>query len=527
MSETPLNVGDADDLWTGSWVVQTARRLAHAWRPWLGWSVLLCCVGLALLPGLVLWENTWLRTGALQGAVLSSGLLAVLTGWLLLGWGRPFVRGPKFLRMAVQCILFLALGLLVISQLLGNWLPSAGELQQAILTRAWLPLAAGVREDLLGLATRYAIWWQGVAQNTTVRDDLILASMASLLTWLLTGLMVWLVRRFNQGLLAALPLLWPVGFVMLYSSAGRWIFVAGLALTLWLHLLLDQQRLVRRWQAERLDYNPSLLLERAGIALSGLVLVLAVASLMPNLYVYDITAAYYNWLRPINEQAEAGIKRFFPGLTGAVFPGAGGGGMPNQFLLSGSPDLGRRPVMQVRTSEPIASFDAPPRGHNLRGMTFAVYDGRGWSNPSPLTYQTLGADELWQDAPPAGRRPLLQSINLLAPTSMLFAADEPQAPSVDYRSQERSPGDLVALSAPVRSYTIVSQLPALDASCADCAAGLERADATAVPGCCDSPGVAAQRDPTDPGSGRRTYAGHHHPLWTGRCHRGLFAPVPL
>ena len=86
--------------------------------------MLLCCVGLALLPGLVLWENTWLRTGALQGAVLSSGLLAVLTGWLLLGWGRPFVRGPKFLRMAVQCMLFLALGLLVISQLLGNWLPA-------------------------------------------------------------------------------------------------------------------------------------------------------------------------------------------------------------------------------------------------------------------------------------------------------------------------------------------------------------------------------------------------------------------
>ena len=384
-----------------------------------------------------------------------------------------------------------------------------------------------MREDLLGLATRYAIWWQGVAQNTTVRDDLILASLASLLTWLLAGLTVWLVRRFNQGLLAALPLLWPVGFVMLYSSAGRWIFVAGVALALCLHLLLDQQRLVRRWQAERLDYNPSLLIERAGVALGGLVLVLAVASLMPNLYLYDVTAAYYNWLRPINEQAEAGIKRVFPGLTGAISPGAGGGGMPNQFLLSGSPDLGRRPVMQVRTSEPVASFDAPPRGHNLRGMTFAIYDGRGWSNPSPLTYQTLGADELWQDAPPTGRRALLQSINLLAPTSMLFAADEPQAPSVDYRSQERSPGDLVALSA--RGSQLHHRLPASSPgrSCAGCTACLGRADATAAPGRCDSPGVAAQRDPTDPGPGRRTHTGHHHPLWTGCCHRSLFAPIPL
>ena len=103
------------------------------------------------------------------------------------------------------------------------------------------------------------------AQNTPVRDDLILATLASVIAWLLAGMMVWIVRRTGQGLLGALPILWPVGFVMLYSPAQRWLFVAGVALALLLHLLLDQQRLVRRWQAERLDYSPSLLVERAGV----------------------------------------------------------------------------------------------------------------------------------------------------------------------------------------------------------------------------------------------------------------------
>ena len=101
--------------------------------------------------------------------------------------------------------------------------------------------------------------------------------------------------------------------------------------------------------------------------------------------------------------------------------------MPGQLLLSGSPDLGNRPILQVRTNEPQVAYDAPPPGHNLRGMTFARYDGLGWSNPIPLLYQTLGADEPWNPEPPTGRRGLLQSINLLAPATVLFAAGEPRS----------------------------------------------------------------------------------------------------
>ena len=60
------------------------------------------------------------------------------------------------------------------------------------------------------------------------------------------------------------------------------------------------------------------------------------------------------------------------------------------------------------------------------------------------------------------RRPLLQSVNLASSSQVLFGAGEPLAPSVDYVAATRFPGDLVSLNARARSYTIVSQIPALD-----------------------------------------------------------------
>ena len=75
---------------------------------------------------------------------------------------------------------------------------------------------------------------------------------------------------------------------------------------------------MRRWQAAQLDYSPSLLIERGMTAVGGFGLALVIASLMPNLYVYEVTARYYEWLQPVNEQMEAVSKRLFPGLTGVV-----------------------------------------------------------------------------------------------------------------------------------------------------------------------------------------------------------------
>lgn len=445
------------------WLLDGLRHLAVAWRPHLGWAALVLCMMVALLPAALVWENGWLRGGPLMARLYMAGPLAVLGVWIVGGWRRPATWGRRMMRLAVQGGALLLLSAFLLSQLLAEWLPGAGALWQAAATRDASLLVAGMGDALRATGLRYALWWQGVQNNSATRDDLVVFGVALAVVWLLGLLTAGLARRTQQGLLAALPVLWVVGLIMLYSPIDRWLIVGGVALALLLHLVLDQQRLVARWRRQGLDYSPLLLVER-GLTVGGLLLlVIALAAVTPNLYWTEITGRYYALIAPLNERMEAASKRAFPGLTG-VNPWGGrdiAGGLPNEFLVRAGPDLGDRLVMRVRTSEPARFYDESPAAHNLRGATFSVYDGRGWQNPARLERTSLAADEAWSAIPDTWRRPLLQSVSLSIPAGVIFAAGEPQSVSVNYEADERFPGDLVKLTAAARSYTVSSLVPAL------------------------------------------------------------------
>ena len=448
------------------WLLDTARHLTVAWRPHLGWAALLLCMALATLPAALVWENGWLRGGPLMMRLYLAGPLAVLCVWIAGGWRRPATWGRRALRLASQATALAALSAFIVSQLLAAWLPGFGALWQAAITRDATPLATELDSALRETGLRFVLWWQGVQNNSAARDDLVVLGFALATVWLLGLLTAGLARRTQQGLLAALPVLWVVGLIMLYSPIERWLMVGGVALALLLHLVLDQQRLVARWDRQKLDYSPLLLVER-GITVGGLLLmVIGLAAVTPNLYWLEITGRYYTLIAPLNERLEAASKRAFPGLTG-VNPWGGrdiAGGLPNEFLLRAGPDLGDRPVLRVRTSEPVRFYDEPPPGHTLRGATFSIYDGRGWQNPARLQRTSHPADTAWTEIPDTWRRPLLQSVRLAIPAGVIFAAGEPQTVSVAYQADERFPGDLVKLSAASRSYTVASLIPALSAA---------------------------------------------------------------
>lgn len=465
MNERTFGADDSSEGDLGTvWLVRLTRWAIDHWRPYLGWLVLFCCIALATLPATLLWENRWLRSESLQANLYLIGPLAVGVMWALLGWRGPAPFGPRWVRPVVVVLLFLSLGAAIIGQLLGGWLPQPGDWQQAIASGQWHTLSEHMAAGIGGIGARYALWWQGVEANSAARDDVVLTGIVAAVIWLCAGATAVLARRYQRGLLAGVPILWPVGFVMLYSPVNRWLFVAGVALTLLLHFLLDQQRLAARWKAAGLDYSPILLLERGMTALAGFALALLMAALIPNLYIHEVSARYYAWLAPMNHNMEAIGKRLFPGLTGVLPWESRGvsGGMPNAFLLGAGPDLGHNEVMRVRTNEPVAGYDSPPPAHRMRGTTFSNYDGHGWSNPAMLDVATHGADQPWAPVDLPGRRPLLQSINLEFQSQVLYAAGEPQTPSVDYAVAVRFPGDLVSLGARTRSYTMLSQVPALD-----------------------------------------------------------------
>jgi transglutaminase-like putative cysteine protease len=322
--------------------------------------------------------------------------------------------------------------------------------------------------DWARLGTRVAVWWQGIQAGGAAQDDLIFAGLAGILLWTLGVLTGWLARRYRQGFLVAAPSLWLLGTVLLYSSAGRSLMITGLALATLAHLLLDYDALLQRWQALGLDFNPGLFLDRILAVLVAGALVLALASLLPNLYMDALVMRYYEVIAPWNQRLEELAERLFPDVKGTsrLRSGGLGGGLPNEFLLRGGVELGETEVMRVRTNEsnyvdyPYYE-ETPPPGYYMRGGTLTLYDGRGWQNPSSLTRRERLSNERWTDLPLEGRRLLVQSIFLTFNSQVLYAAPEPLEPATDYRLDVRAQGDLVALWGRERSYTIVSAVPAV------------------------------------------------------------------
>lgn len=451
---------------TPHWAIRAYRWVVMRYRPHLGWLVFLATFCLAWLPAMALGDNRVEELRRIQASVDLVGPAAVLTTWLLLGWRTPRKRQTIFTALATILLLFLV-GLVIVSQALVSWFPTIGILWQTLLSGAWVALFQGVILDWQQLFTRFVLWWQGVQGGGAAHDNLIFATVAGVLFWTVGVLTAWLVRRTERGLIAALPLLWLLGTMILYTTTERGLMIFGLILVVALHLLLDQHRLVRRWQTEGLDYSPDLVFDRMMVIGVVSLALFFIAAILPNLYYRPLVASYYNVISPIDAQLEEWQDRLFPDLTGISRRGGGSaGGLPNAFLLGAGSELGENVVMHVRTNE-TAYYDElfyeqfDPPGHYMRGATLAVYNGRGWDNPPLLNNEDRDANTTWTAPPEKGRRQLTQSLTLFVNSPVLYAAPEPLEPGVAYEARVRADGDLVALQQRTRNYTIISSIPAV------------------------------------------------------------------
>jgi transglutaminase-like putative cysteine protease len=451
----------------GHWAVRLTKHLVEQLRPHLGWSVLVLAMFISVLPALALDVHDWLRSARLSGAVRTMGPLAVTLMWLVLGWRRPRREEWRWWQTLLLYGGLMLLGALVLSQLFLRWIPGPVALVEAARSGDFAALGARVTAQLGGLGARFALWWQGVRAGGAAQDDVIFASGVGLLFWLAGLITAWIAYRRRNGFLAALLPLWLTINLLALAREGRLVILTGLIAVLFLHLLLDQAKMVATWRARGWDFHTDLIVDRL-VAVAAVTLALLAAGIFaPSLRVRPISDWYYRMMEPVDTQVDAITERLFPDYERTSRSGLGGvgGGLPNEFLLRGGPELGNQLVMRVRTSDVVsdAPFDGapPPQGHYMRGATFSEYDGLGWDNSLDQERISYPANARWTEADWQGRRLVIQSVNLTFNSGVIYAAPEPVEPSIDYRAQTRGEGDLTALYARTDSYAVASLVPAV------------------------------------------------------------------
>lgn len=450
-------------------------RLLHwvdrRFRPHLGWAVFTTVFLLSLLPAAGVRSARWVDMRGTGVALEWIGPLAMLTTWRLVGVVGRLIgdrgRVAGFLISLLGVLLWLLVGLASLTQVIVDWLPGRTLLQAAIASGEWLPVAESIAADWLSLVWRFGEWQRGILDGGAHQDDLVFLWLAGAVIWLFVSASVWLVRRTSNGLVGALPALWLLGTIQFYGSNERLLLAMGLALALALHFWLDHRTLEESWQARRIDFSPSLLLDRTTTSVGLIVLVLLVGLLFPSISSNWLAWRVYEVMQPVYQPMEEFSEQLFPELRRSVGLRFGriGSGLPNSFLLEGGPELSQIVVMKLSTNEGVGGGPdvTPPRVY-LRKATFSIYDGAGWQNPPLLEREPVDANSGWRREAWSGRKELVQRITTSAPTALLYAAGEPRSVLVDYSVQARSPDDLVALwvqDAPLTRYDVVSSVPAV------------------------------------------------------------------
>jgi transglutaminase-like putative cysteine protease len=445
-------------------------------RPYLGWVAFLGALILVLLPAAALRSVGWVNIGRSGVVPEWAVVIGMLVTWPLLArWGRwtgSMPRGGRILLGITLFLLWLLLGVLTLSQILFHWLPSPLRLWRVATTGDWGALGADILGDWATYGWRLQQWWTGIQGSGAIQDDLIFLSFGVLILWIVTGLTCWLAVRTRSGLLLALPSLWTLTTILYYGGNDRWLLLFALAVTILLHLWLDQVTLEAEWQRRAIDFSPALILDRIFVVMGITALILVIAAVVPSPSVDAARRWAYEQLSPVYEPLEETGKRLFPDLDRQPRGRYGGigSGLPNDFLLGAGPDLGQSPVMWVSTNRSQGSsftdfYEEPSLRFYMRRATFADYNGQGWDNPSAGSRQPYAARESWLAAEWDRRAPLRQWIRMAQPSTLLYAAGEPTEPGIDYEADVRSDIDLVALWAqggPVTRYEMISAIPSVD-----------------------------------------------------------------
>ena len=322
-------------------------------------------------------------------------------------------------------------------------------------------------QRVLAIGERLTLWFTGLRHGIQIEDPVVRTLIWSLALWLIAVWAGWQIFHNKRLLAGLLPSTVVLAFVLDYTGRESEILWLHLALLLFLYGLTSFANLQTRWKAINTDYSDSTSIDTLGFvgALSiGLVMISFLSS---TISVRDILEDLRDRTRESNTtQAESlGLESTQSDHRVMGFSG----GLPRMYLVSAGPELSRQLAMTISTGDlPPMPESAQPvaRRYYWRTLTYQIYTGSGWSNPSAEAEAVPSEQPLFEN-PSSNHRVVNQEVvfpndtgGRLYWTGTLLRADVPFQATWTRRA-ESDPlldADMLAALAPVESYTAESLL---------------------------------------------------------------------
>jgi hypothetical protein len=345
-----------------------------------------------------------------RGALLTFFLPAALPPALLAFW-QARGRGRAWVSLPVLVVLGGAI-LWVVSaypgwqsleraavigfQLLKNYMQvhSGAAAGDASLVQAY-EAARGLLAQSTALWGRVSGWLGGMWAGQFINDPPVRVLVWGWLLWVYAAWAGWFTGR-GRVQAGLLPGLLVLGVLTRYTYAGViplwWMCVASVGL---LGLSELNQR-VRRWVVSGLDFA-ELIVPQSVMVL--IVLVVGLASLgwlLPRVSGRDLLESIRRRQTSENRAARSlGLEAIRPTAAPAVMAFEAGiaGGLPNQHLLGGGPELSREIMFSVQTGWPAGGES---RRYYWRNAIYDLYTSAGWFS-SPLARRDIPAGQVLFD----------------------------------------------------------------------------------------------------------------------------------
>ncbi len=314
------------------------------------------------------------------------------------------------------------------------------------------------------LLVRVAAWGTDLLAGRVIQDPALVTLEVTLWVWWASYSAAHGIARGGWALHSFLPLTLSLAIHSIYARQGPTYIILFLFGLITLMAWTAQNRRQASWAARGVDYPTELWPEWMGSGLS-----VAWATCLVALMLSMLTSrTTVEWMRHTVDRPVTRVQQVVQQLLGGAYLRSGAGEqadashsatMPTSRLINAPPQLGEQAVMWVWTDEipPLPDdVSLPPVGKaGWRGMTYSIYTGRGWSNP------TLASRPLPESDTISDSRLVRQRFEIVASHGdTLFALNQPISGEAGAIALYRSEDDLAGLRGTLSQYTVVSRIAA-------------------------------------------------------------------